>query len=126
MTFLWTAAMVTAVAVWSVLVLVVTIRFFKKNGVRRRLESRELLPYTLFARFRLLGVVGAVASALQPKSKRVPQEIIDAHRSIKLDDMKKLRDIMVEMDTLPTIKKGEEALGLHSMFELSTSRVKAS
>ena len=123
MTFLWTAAMVTAVAVWSVLVLVVTIRFFKKNGVRRRLESRELLPYTLFARFRLLGVVGAVASALQPKSKRVPQEIIDAHRSIKLDDMKKLRDIMVEMDTLPTIKKGEEALGIQSMFDLSTSRV---
>jgi aspartyl/asparaginyl beta-hydroxylase (cupin superfamily) len=37
--------------------------------------------------------------------------------------MQQLRDVCVEMDALPTIRKGEAALGLGSMFDLSTRAV---
>ncbi len=115
MTFLWIAALVTAVLVWFRLALVVSFGFFRKNRVRGRLETRELLPYSMFAKYRILGALGAVSRAMRIKSAmHVPLEIIDAHRSIKLDDMKELRDIMVDMDALPTVQKGLAAVGVPS------------
>jgi aspartyl/asparaginyl beta-hydroxylase (cupin superfamily) len=47
----------------------------------------------------------------------VPAEVIAAHKSITLADMSKLRDVLAEMDTLPTIETGKRALGLTTVFE---------
>src|SRR6185312_2417484 len=106
------------------IVFVACVIFLRHPRVRRRLETRTLLPYTLFARYRFLGGLGAAAAKLRvPSSRKVPREIIDAHRAIRLEDMKGLRDIFAEMDALPTIQAGKAALDLGSMFELSSRNV---
>ena len=61
----------------------------------------------------------ALAKLRVPSAVRY-REIIEAHQAISLADMAQLRDIVAEMDDLPTIKKGKEALGLTTMFGMST------
>jgi aspartyl/asparaginyl beta-hydroxylase (cupin superfamily) len=78
------------------------------------------MPLSLFATYRLKGwLVGLLSMVRLAKAS---PDIIAAHRAIALDDMKHLRDVMAEMDHLPTVVKGKAALGLKSVFELSTSR----
>ena len=113
----------TGVVVWCWLVLAIGVAVLNHGRVRRMLETRRLLPYTLFARYRFIGALGRVLAKLRVPSAVRDREIIDAHRAIKLDEMTELRDIFVEMDELPTIKKGKAAIGLASMFELSTRPV---
>ena len=70
-----------------------------------------------------LSVTGAWAAAWA--KLRVPSACASPrnHRSASGHppaDMAQLRDIVAEMDDLPTIKKGKEALGLTTMFGMST------
>jgi aspartyl/asparaginyl beta-hydroxylase (cupin superfamily) len=114
---------VTGVLVWAWIVLAVAVGVLKHGRVQRFLERPSLFPYTLFARYRLLGGIGNIYAKLGVRSAVRRREIIDAHRAIKLDDTKALRDIFVEMDELPTIKTGKAAVGLDSVFELSSTAV---
>src|SRR3954470_12610936 len=104
MAALWSVAGVFAVTgglIWAWVAFGLTVRILRSGRVVRRLETRELLPYTLLAKYRFLGGLGALAAKMGVRSStHVPKEIVDAYRSIELDDMKQLRDIFVEMDTL--------------------------
>ena len=113
----------TGVLVWCWLVLAMSVAVLNHGRVRRLLETRRLMPYTLFARYRFLGALGGMALKLGLKSAVRDREIIEAHRAITLREMEQLRDIFVEMDDLPTIHTGKAAVGLASMFELSTRDV---
>jgi beta-hydroxylase len=114
----------TGALVWASVAFGITVRVLRSGRVVRRLETRQLLPYTLFAKYRVLGAIGALAAKMGAKSsKNIAKEVVDAYRAIELDDMKHLRDIFVEMDTLPTVQRGLQAVHLHSMFEMSSRAV---
>jgi aspartyl/asparaginyl beta-hydroxylase (cupin superfamily) len=116
--------LLTGVLVWGWIAFVLGIAVFKHPKVQRRLETKSLFPYTLFAHYRFLGGLGATLAKLGvPSARKVPREVIAAYQAISLDDTKGLRDILVTMDGLPTIQKGRTALDLDSMFEMSSRKV---
>ena len=118
-----TLMVLTGLLVWSLIVLLVAVAVFMHPRVRRRLETRRLLPYTLYTQYRLKGAfIGALARLRLLSANKVPREIIDAHRAIKMEDVEQLRDVLVEMDTLPTIQTGKHAIGIDSVFELGTRK----
>lgn len=112
---------ITGVMAWSLFVLLAFLVFLGRPRVRRRLHSRGLMPFTLYAGYRVKGWLVSLLTKL--RLAKTPREIVAAHRGIALDDMKHLRDVMAEMDGLPTIVKGKAALGLESVFELSSRKV---
>jgi beta-hydroxylase len=110
--------------VWVLFAFKVGVRVLRQFGLKRRFESPGLLPYTLFLRYRSVGWMMAASTKVGLLKKgAVAPEIINAHRTIKLDDMQNLRDVLREMDALPTINTGKAALGLNSVFEMSTKAV---
>jgi beta-hydroxylase len=113
--------MATGLVVWVLIVLSLGLRVLGHRRVRRVLESRRLLPYWLFTWYRSIGVIGATLKKVG--LSKTPTEIIAAHQAITLADMSSLRDVFTEMDRLPTIEKGKRALGLDTMFEMSTRNV---
>ena len=115
--------LLTGVLVWIWLVVAIGVAVLNHGRVRRMMETRTLLPYTMFARYRFLGALGNLLATLRLPSAVRNKEIIDAHRAITLDDMAKLRDVFVEMDALPTIQTGQAAMGLTTMFGMSTMPV---
>src|SRR5262245_44420721 len=120
MTWLFVA---TGVLVWTWLVLAIALAVLNHGRVRRILETKRLLPYTLFTRYRLRGAYGAALAKLGIPAARRNQDVIAAHNAIKFDEMAELRDIVAELDEMPTVKKGKEAIGLSSMFEMSSRPV---
>src|SRR5215218_6513695 len=61
-------------------------------------------------------------------ARRLPPEVVQAHREVQLSSMKTLRDVYAEIDHLPTIEMGKAALGMKSVFEVahrSVSRIKS-
>ncbi len=114
---------ITGVLVWAWLAVAIVVTVLNHGRVRRMMETRHLLPYTLFARYRTLGAIGRMFAGLRVPSAVRNKEIIDAHRAISLQDMSQLRDIFAEMDQLPTIQTGKAAVGLKSVFELSSTAV---
>src|SRR5947209_4544771 len=112
---------VTGIFAWAFIALVVFLRTIGHPHVRRVLESRRLMPYTLFTWYRSIGALTAALKAL--RLTNAAPEVIAAHRSITLTDMSQLRDVLSDMDQLPTIRTGKSALGLDSMFDMSTRNV---
>lgn len=51
------------------------------------------------------------------------RDLTEALRESTLGDARKLRDVLLEVDQLPTIVKGKQILGLRSIFELSQRSV---
>ena len=92
---------VTGVLVWGWLLLAMGVAVLKHERVRRLLETRQLLPYTMLARYRFLGALGGMLARLRLPSAVRDREIIDAHNAITLADMQQLRDVYVELDALP-------------------------
>ena len=110
----------TGILVWAWILLALAVAFVNHGRVRRVVETRRWLPYALFARYRFLGALGGALAKLRVPSAVRNREIIEAHQAISLADMEELRNIVAEMDDLPTIRKGKEALGLTTMFGMST------
>ncbi len=115
---------VTGALAWCFIALEAVGIVLKRGPIYRRLHGRSLLPYTQFFGYRYKGGMAAMLKRIgHPAAKRIPPEIIDAHRAIKLDDTRQLRDVFLEMDKLPTVQTGMNALGMSSTLELSTKRV---
>jgi aspartyl/asparaginyl beta-hydroxylase (cupin superfamily) len=114
---------VTGLLVWALVAFLFSVAVFNHPIVRRRLETKRLLPYTLLAQYRLKGEFVAFMARLGLiGANKVPREVVKAHRAIKLEDTEQLRDVLVEMDALPTIQTGKAAIGIDSMFELGTKK----
>lgn len=113
---------VTGATAWLLVATIVVLRVTARPRIRRILESRRLLPYTLFTRYRSAGFIAGTLRALHLSN--APAEVIAAHRAITLDDMSHLRDVLSEMEQLPTIRTGMAALGLPSLFDVSTRNVR--
>lgn len=111
---------VTGIVAWLFAALLAVVYVLTRRRVRRRLESRQLLPYTLSAAYRFKGWL--MSQVRRVGLGKASPDIIAAHKAIKLADMKHLRDVMAEMDELPTIVNGKAALRLKSVFELPTAR----
>jgi aspartyl/asparaginyl beta-hydroxylase (cupin superfamily) len=111
--------MATGVAFWAAFALVVVLRTLARGRVRRLLERPALYPYTLWLRYRIGGLL--LASRLG-RARRVAPEVGAAFRSARVDEFKKLRAILHEVDELPTVRRGLEALGLRSIFEVPSRR----
>lgn len=61
----------------------------------------------------------------QVKRGEIPAEnfggsFFETMRSVKASDYKRLRDVYLKMDKLPTVRKGLKALGIKSMFDIDT------
>ena len=103
--------------------LVLLVLFFTRARVRRFLEQPARYPYAYLVRYRLLGWLLAVKRRLGGR-RGVPREVEHAFRSVRLEQIRALRDVLLEVDRLPTVEKGKSALGLASIFEVPTRRVR--
>jgi aspartyl/asparaginyl beta-hydroxylase (cupin superfamily) len=120
--FIITGALAWAAAafLFMLLALVVVLR---RGPVKRRLYGEKLAPYTWFAMYRLRWFVMSVMRRLGVASK-LPDDVVRAHREVKLSEMKTLRDVFAEIDDLPTIVHGKQSLGLTSVFEVPIKPVR--
>jgi aspartyl/asparaginyl beta-hydroxylase (cupin superfamily) len=114
----------TGVVVWALLALMLAGRLLRGRGLLRPLYGRTLLPYTMVFKYRATGWIGAALKRLRVGSAAyIAPEVIDAHRAVTLSDTERLRDVLVEMDKLPTIQTGMRAIGVTSMIEVASKRV---
>jgi aspartyl/asparaginyl beta-hydroxylase (cupin superfamily) len=110
---------------WALATLVavrrVSRRILRHPRIRRSLYGRRLYGFTNWLRFRWLGSFWYALRALRliPRTAIAP-EIIDAHRSTSLARMQRLRDVIVEVDALPTVTAGKRAMGIDSVFDFVT------
>jgi aspartyl/asparaginyl beta-hydroxylase (cupin superfamily) len=115
----------TGVACWAFVLLFMAVWLLNRSRVRRRLERPSLYPYSGWARARIWGLFLAALVRLRfPKAKRIPPELIGAFTSAQLSDFEELRDVLLEVDGLPTVQRGLAALGLKSIFEVPTRSVR--
>ncbi len=83
----------------------------------------KIFPYSRFLADRSSGFLLYWRHKLNllPKGS-VPLKFIENLRAIKLDHTRQLRDAFERVDVLPTIKKGKQALGIQSIFEIHPRR----
>ena len=110
---------------WALAALVVVRRGFRgiarQRAVRAWLDSASIYPYANWIRFRWNGYLWRALRAVRVISPRaIAPEVITAHCTTSLTKMQALRDVMRELDHLPTVESGKRALGISSVFELST------
>lgn len=101
-------------------VLKVLRRLLRPLGLGEKLAGPAAFPYVQWLRDRRRGYLWSVLRKLRlisPTALR--QEVIDAHRTTSLARMKELRDVMLEVDRLPTVVKGKQAMGIASIFDLA-------
>jgi aspartyl/asparaginyl beta-hydroxylase (cupin superfamily) len=111
----------TGVAFWAAFGLAIGVHALNRARVRRVLERPAFYPYTLCLRYRIGGFLLATASRLGlARARLVPPEVVKAFRSARVDDLKELRAVLHEANDLPTVRRGLEALGLRSIFEVPT------
>jgi len=104
--------------------LLIVVSLLSRARVRRLLESPALYPYSLWSRYRLWGATLAAFAPLGARNaRRVSPEVVAAFRTARLDDLKALREILHEVDRLPTVQRGLAALGLKSIFEVPNRAV---
>ncbi len=114
----------TGIAVWAFMALSFVSTFVSHPRVRRRLEQPMLYPYSQWIGHRFTGLLLAVFARLRfPKARKVPREVTAAFRATKLAECKELRDVLLEVDALPTVRRGLGALGLSSIFDVPTRGV---
>ncbi len=119
-----TLLIATGVAVWRLVALLMGVNLLNRARVRRLLERPALHPYRLGARHRLGGlIIAALARLRSPRARRVSPEVVAALRTARLDDLKALREVLHEVERLPTVQRGLDALGLKPIFEGPTRGV---
>jgi aspartyl/asparaginyl beta-hydroxylase (cupin superfamily) len=117
-TFFQVSGVLAWLAVAFVVAVIVVVRGLKKAPIRRRLNQPSTAPFTWWFTYRFKGFMMALLRRLG-LAKGMPVEVVQAHREVQLDSMKKLRDVYAEIDTLPTIEKGKAAVGITSVFEVA-------
>jgi aspartyl/asparaginyl beta-hydroxylase (cupin superfamily) len=114
----------TGAFVWLWLVVAVALSVLKRNRVQRRLQTPGLFPYTMLVQYRFLGLLLGILRALGLlKKEKIKPELVEAFSSAQLSDLVPLRDVLLEMDQLPTIRRGLDALAIRSLFEVPTRNV---
>jgi len=115
---------VTGVAVWGSLALLIGLSLLNRPRIRRWLERPALYAHTFWLQYRLQGLLIGALERLRPKhARRIPPEVVAAFRSARLEDYRRLKDVLQEVDALPTVQSGLAALGLKSIFEVPTRAV---
>jgi len=113
------ALIVTGAAFWAFLAIVFALAFFERPRVRRWLERPQRYAHALFVRTRIQGFLMAVAARLRADPRRAPPpEVVRAFRSVRLDEFKRLRAVLQEVEALPTVQRGLSELGIPSIFEV--------
>ena len=113
--WLGVAAVVPLLVVWLVL---------RRRSVRLWMNGPSVAPYSWFVKHRTRGLMLTILRRIGLVSRTAaPPEVIEAHRSVSLPEMRELRDAYQEMDQLPTIVAGKAALNLKSVFEIPVRRV---
>ena len=114
----------TGVAVWTLMAVVIALSVLRRARVRRLLESPAWFPYTSWIRYRLGGAILAFLRRIGVgRARLVAPEIVHAFRTARVDEFTELRNVMHEVEALPTVQRGLEALGLKSIFEVPTRAV---
>ena len=124
-----TFIIVSGIVFWALVALVVGpkvwSRISSRPPIRRWLHSPRVYPYKWWLRYRWRGFLLVTLTKLRVVSpKRVPDEVVQAHRMTRLKPMKELRDALEVVDKLPTIQKGKEALGLKPVFDMPSKQVR--
>lgn len=101
---------------WAFVSLIVLVTLVRRGPLKRWLRRPGRYPFTLWLGYRFMGTL---LRSRQKKDARISPELVEALRSARIEDCRQLRDVLVEVDRLPTIVKGKQALGLDSIFELS-------
>jgi len=115
---------VTGIAFWAFTALVLTLGLLNRPRIQRWLERPARYPHTFWLRYRLGGLgIAALARLGFPRARALSPEVITALRSARLEDVRRLRDVLHEVDALPTVQRGLTALGLKSIFEVPTRAV---
>jgi aspartyl/asparaginyl beta-hydroxylase (cupin superfamily) len=117
-TFLQISGVLAWLAVVFVAAVVVVFRALKRPSIKRRLNQPSTAAYTWWFSYRFKGFVMTVLRRLG-RARAIPVEVVQAHREVQLESMKKLRDAYTEIDTLPTVEKGKAAVGIKSVFEVA-------
>jgi aspartyl/asparaginyl beta-hydroxylase (cupin superfamily) len=95
-------------------------RLLRPLGIRGRLAGPTLMPYANWLRDQSKGYFWLALRRLRLiRAGAIAPEVIDAHRTTSLSKMKHLRDVMLEVDRLPTVINGKEAMGIDSIFDLA-------
>lgn len=94
----------------------------RQPSVQKFMDRPTFYPYTHYLEQKYIGFV----LMLQHKIglSRSSPDFIRSMRSVKLSQMKALRDAYKRVDELPTVKQGNETLGLKSVFEIRSKRVR--
>jgi len=119
--FFW----ITGVAVWSAFVWLVLLSLLSRPRVQRWLQQPDRYPYFYVVHHRLTGLLLGLLRGLGVASaRRIAPEVVAAHRAARLEDFVELRDLLREVEGLPTVRRGLQALGLRSIFEVPTRPVR--
>ena len=117
----------SGIAAWlliaGVAIALVMLVLVNKGPLMRRLHQPSTAPFTWWATYRLKGFVMAVMRRLGA-ARRLPGDVVRAHREVQLASMRQLRDVYAEIDKLPTIEKGKAAVGIKSVFEVAYTPVR--
>jgi aspartyl/asparaginyl beta-hydroxylase (cupin superfamily) len=112
--------LVTGGIVWFFIGLRLLKGILRRTPLRRALHGPQAMPYLMLLQCRIAGILGSI---FRKKTMMAP-ELISICKATTLGDMTPLRDSLLELDSLPTMKKGLEAVGLQSMFQIQhTPRV---
>jgi aspartyl/asparaginyl beta-hydroxylase (cupin superfamily) len=101
---------------WSIILLSLAVKATRRGPLKKVLQRPALYPWKVWVGFRYAGTMLALR---QKRDPRISPVLVAGLRSAKLSDCEHLRDVLREVDQLPTIVKGKEALKLDSIFEIS-------
>lgn len=117
---------VTGAAVWMGFFLLIAVQLVTRPRVQRWFEQPSRFARFHLFRYRLGGLLFALMRRLGVAPARaVAPEVLAAFRSARLEDFTELRDMLLEVEGLPTVRRGLAALGLRSIFEVPTRGVKS-
>ncbi len=102
---------------WAWILFGIAYSLFARPRVRRWLEQPSRYAYSKLVAYRVKGFLIAAYRRMSTRTGLSP-DVDRAMRSVRLADMKSLRDALLEVDRLPTVEKGKAVLGVSSVFEL--------
>ena len=110
---------------WCAFLALLLLRLASRLRLRAWLMQPSRYPYAYFAGYRLAGfLIAALRRLGRGRARQVAPEVVAAYRSARLLDFVELRNMLQEVEGLPTIRRGLSALGLRSIFEVPSRAVR--
>ena len=119
-----TFLIIGGVIFWGAIGLAVARRVLRKTlrvtGLREVLNGPALFPYVNWFRYRRTGYFWKALRGLGLIRKdAIAPEVIEAHCNTSLPKMTELRDVMLELDRMPTGAAGLQAMNVTSVFDFA-------